>query len=97
MGEKCPDKLLPADNRLWQRRHINHLRQKDISVLLSYKTPSIVSRWEQGKEIPSLVNALRLSQILHSSVESLFPGLTRHLGNEIKRREKRLTVLKVAH
>jgi DNA-binding XRE family transcriptional regulator len=96
MGEKSLINLRPTDNRLWQYRHICHMSQKTLGSLLSYKTSSIISRWEQGKEIPSLVNALRLAQILHSSVESLFPGLTRYLQNEIKRREKRLAV-KSAH
>ena len=99
MGDKCPANLIPVDNRvnrIWMFRRIHHLSQQKIGELLAYKTPSIISRWEQGKEIPSLVNALRLSQILHSSVESLFPGLTRYLQNEVKRQEKRLT-LKASH
>ena len=90
MGEKCSTNLIPADNRIWKYRHIHNLSQQDIGAYFSYKTASTISNWEHGKKIPTLMNALRLSQILHSSVETLFPGLTHYLKSEIEAKEKQL-------
>ena len=88
MGEKCFPNLRQVDNRIWQYRQIRHLSQQEIGRLLEYKTTAPISNWEKGKKLPSLINAIRLAEILHSSVEALFPGLTRYLKNEIEAKAK---------
>ena len=90
MGEKCIHNLKPVDNRIWKYRHICNLSQQEIGRLLEYKTTSQISNWEKGKKLPTLINAIRLSQILHTTVEVLFPGLVQYLKNEIEAKEKRL-------
>ena len=90
MGEKCFHNLKPVDNRIWKYRHICNLSQQEIGRLLEYKTTSQISNWEKGKKLPTLINALRLSEILHTTVEALFPGLAQYLKNEIEAKAKRL-------
>ena len=90
MGEKCIHNLKPVDNRIWKYRHIRNLSQQEIGELLSYKTTAPISNWEKGRKIPNLINAIRLSEILHTTVEALFPGLTQALKQELQAKEKLL-------
>ena len=92
MGKKCSNNLRPTDNRIWKYRHIQNLSQQEIGQLLAYKTTAPISNWEKGRKIPNLVNAIRLSEILHTTVESLFPGLCAHLKHELEAKEKKMTV-----
>ena len=92
MGEKCSHNLRQADNRIWKYRKIMNLSQQQIGQLLEYKTTSEISNWEKGKKLPNLINAIRLSEILHTSVEALFPGLYAHLKHDLETKEKKLTV-----
>lgn len=90
MGEKCFPNLRTSDNRIWKYRHIRHLSQQEIGRLLEYKTTAPISNWEKGKKLPTLVNALRLSEILQTTVETLYPGLCACLKNDLNHKEKRL-------
>ena len=92
MGKKCSHNLRPSDNRIWKYRHIQNLSQQEIGQLLAYKTTAPISNWEKGRKIPNLVNAIRLSEILHTTVEALFPGLYAHLKHELEAKEKKLAV-----
>jgi transcriptional regulator with XRE-family HTH domain len=49
--------------------------QQQLAGFLSYKNASHISEWEKGRKLPTLKNAIRLSHILNTPVESLFPGL----------------------
>jgi len=90
MGEKCSHNLRPSDNRIWKYRHIRHLSQQEIGRLLEYKTTAPISNWEKGKKLPNLINAIRLSEILHTTVETLYPGLCAYLQQDLEAKEKRL-------
>lgn len=79
-------KLKKLDNRIWKYRKISNLSQRQVSFLLALKGTSQISKWEKGVKIPSLENAIRLSQILKVSVEELFSGIGERLDGERTRR-----------
>jgi DNA-binding XRE family transcriptional regulator len=77
-------------NRLWKYRKIKDLNQKQIALFFAYRNSSVISSWEKGKSLPNLKNALMLSHILRTPVESLFPSLSVNIEKEITDREKAL-------
>ena len=73
------------ENNLPIRRKALGLTQKEIASYLGLKNSSEISRWEKGKRIPSLKNAIGLAIILNSTVEELFPGLFKTQEKIVKR------------
>jgi DNA-binding XRE family transcriptional regulator len=59
-------------NEIRRYRQKRYLRQRDVARLLGLKQHCDVYRWEQGKKMPSLTNALKLSAALSCPVEVLF-------------------------
>ncbi|MGP8321423.1 MAG: helix-turn-helix transcriptional regulator [Methanosarcinaceae archaeon] len=59
-------------NQLRRYRQKRSLRQRDVSNLLGLKQSCDYYRWETGKKLPSLINALKLSSALKCPVEILF-------------------------
>ena len=62
-------------NALRDRRTAIGLSQHQVARVLGLRDHTLISRWEQGEALPSLVNALRLSAMYHTSIEELFPAL----------------------
>ncbi len=66
-------------NRLADARRARGWTQADLLRALLVRFPSsgattaAVSRWEQSRPLPSLLNALRLAVVLGEPVERLFP------------------------
>ena len=89
MGQEKTHKLKRVNNRIWKYRKMLHLSQRQVSFLLAHKGTSQISKWEKGVKIPNLENALRLSKILKISVEELFSGLVKSLGDEVEGRVNR--------
>jgi len=63
-----------------------------IGHLLGHKDSSTYCDYERGDRLPSLVNAFRLSVILRTPVEFLFPSLYDSLRDSIRAEEERLAV-----
>ena len=63
---------LPNNIRIYRRRR--HLLVKEVLMLmrLRRKYPSAVSKWEKGRCLPTLVNALWLSAVIDCPIEVLF-------------------------
>jgi transcriptional regulator with XRE-family HTH domain len=75
---------------LTYRRANTRYSQKDVALLLGHTTACQVARWETGIQLPNLVNALMVGQIMHVPVEELFGGLVAALKAEIALREAQL-------
>jgi DNA-binding XRE family transcriptional regulator len=79
---------LNSINYIWKHRKRLLLGQKRIAYLLGHSDHKQICKWEKGEVVPSLQNALRLSYILQTPVESLFVDLYRSLGEEVEERQK---------
>src|ERR1700739_3330537 len=75
-------------NYIWKYRKRARLVQKQVAYLLGDTDATQFSKWENGKKLPSLENALKLSCILKTPVEVLFENLYRSVDEEIERKEK---------
>lgn len=79
----------PIPNQLRRYRRNRALRQKDVALILELKSTSMISRWEQGRCLPSSINLFRLAVIYRTMVDALFYEFKCALGKEIARRERR--------
>lgn len=77
-------KLTP--NCLRKYRLALGLKQKQVAEILGMKTPSRISRWENGDCLPSALNVFRLSAIYSVMIEALFIDLVRSIRTEMKAR-----------
>lgn len=58
-------------NRIKEFRTKRGLRQKDVAKMIGVSVPSI-SYYERGKKKPSINNALKIAQVLDTTIEDLF-------------------------
>lgn len=77
-------------SRLQQARKRLGFEQKRIVNLLGYKTIPPVSRYENGKTIPSLKVALKLSIIYRLPIRVLFESYYEKCRRELNNRSERL-------
>jgi len=75
-------------NCLRKYRIASGLKQRDVASKMGLKSPSRISLWEQGKDVPNIVNAFKLAIIYHVMIDALFIVLIRNLREEIKRNEE---------
>lgn len=78
-------------NHIWKHRKRRRLGQKRIAYLLGHSCSTQFSKWESGKILPSLENALKLAYILDVPVESLFGDLYGGLRRDVEKRERALS------
>jgi len=83
-------------NRLDYFRRRMRFSTSHIGHLLGHKDSSTYCDYERGDRVPSLVNAFRLSAILRTPVEFLFPSLYDTLRNGIRAEEERMGAPKQA-
>jgi transcriptional regulator with XRE-family HTH domain len=67
--------------RTFRRR--SSLGQQDLAFLLGSKDRTKVCRYEHGRRIPSLRNALRLATIFDTTLGTLFSGLQREAYRDV--------------
>lgn len=72
-----------AGRNLRTHRRLMRLSQTDVAQKLHLKSSAIISRWERGKALPSLENALRLSVLYKTLVNELFWDLFVLYRNEL--------------
>jgi transcriptional regulator with XRE-family HTH domain len=77
-------------NRLDYFRRRMRFSTSHIGHLLGHKDSSTYCDYERGDRIPTLVNAFRLSAILRTPVEFLFPSLYDSLRDAIRAEEERM-------
>lgn len=59
-------------NTLREHREKLGLTQKMVANRLGLRSITLISRWESGDTLPSLVNAFRLANLYQTSIEVLF-------------------------
>ena len=64
--------------------------QKRVACALGLKKTGMLSRYEHGKRIPSLKNALKLEIVYRTPVAFLFIGLFLELKKEIREKEEEM-------
>ena len=76
-------------NQLRSYREKRGLRQRDVARLIGQSSSAHLSHWEQGRELPSFTNALRLSVAIKCPVEILFFDLFDQLRKDIYENKKK--------
>ena len=77
-----PRKPTSQLNNLWIARQHAGLGQKTVARLLGHKSRSVISEYENGRLLPSLETALRLSVVYGRSISELYPELYRQISEE---------------
>ena len=77
-------------NNLRRYRKAVGLKQKDVAEILNLKSAGMISRWEKGVCLPSLINAIKLSGSYCVLVDALFFPLIRLIKRKIMEREEYL-------
>lgn len=62
--------------------------QKDVATILGFKSVNRISEWENGKRLPGLSNAIRLSILYRIMVDALFIDQVRLMREEIFQAER---------
>jgi len=84
MAKRPEWKLRP--NRLRKYRRINELSQLEVARIMEVKGSGGLSRWEHGKVLPNLMNAIKLSVIYHTFTDSMFRDQFDEFRKEYKKR-----------
>ena len=79
-------------NKLWIARQKVGLPQKSVARLLGYSCTSPISEYENGKLLPNLRTALKLSIIYKTPLPQLYASLYNKLQDEIDKTDERLGV-----
>jgi len=90
---KVEHKKVP--NNLRKYRKAIGLKQKDVARILNLKSAGMISRWEKGGCLPSLLNAFKLAGVYCVLVDALFFLLIRLIKRKIM--EKQQDILRQRH
>ncbi len=82
--------LKKVPNNLRKYRKAIGLKQKEIAQILGLKNSGMISRWEKGRCLPSLVNAFKLAGLYSRLVDALFFPLMRMIKRKIMERQRRI-------
>ena len=91
--KKVEFKKIP--NILRKYRKAIGLKQKDVAKILGLKNSGMISRWEKGVCLPSLLNAFKLAGLYSVLVDALFFPLIRMIKRKIM--EKQEDILRQRH
>ena len=84
--KKVEQKKIP--NNLRRYRKAVGLKQKEVAEILDLRSAGMISRWEKGVCLPSLMNAIRLAGIYCVLIDALFFPLIRIIKRKIMEREE---------
>jgi transcriptional regulator with XRE-family HTH domain len=73
-------------NSLKKYRKAAGLKQKEVAGLLGLKGSSMISRWEKGVCLPTLLNIFKLALLYRTMVDALFIDLRASLKEEIRKK-----------
>lgn len=79
-------KRKPIRNCLRKFRKESGLKQTEVAKILHLQSTSIISRWEQGASMPSVMNAIRLAVLYHTMMDAFFLDLRWSVRKELERR-----------
>jgi len=77
-------------NNLRKYRKAIGLKQKEIARILGLKNSGMISRWEKGVCLPSLLNAFKLAGLYCVLVDALFFPLIRLIKKKIMERQNEI-------
>ena len=77
-------------NCLRKYRKAIGLKQKQVARILGLKNSGMISRWEKGKSLPSLLNAIKLAALYCRLIDALFFPLVRLIKRKIMARQSYL-------
>jgi len=77
-------------NNLRRYRKAVGLKQKDVAEILNLKSAGMISRWEKGVCLPSLLNAIKLAGSYSVLVDALFFPLIRMIKRKIMERQEEI-------
>lgn len=80
-------------NKLWITRKKAGLGQKSVARLLGHRCTSPISDYENGKLLPNLRAALKLSIIYNTPLSDLYAPLFEELTREVEATRRRLPVV----
>ena len=80
--------FIKVPNNLRRYRKAVGLKQKEVAEILNLKSSGMISRWEKGVCLPSLINVIKLSGIYSVLVDALFFPLIRMIKRKIMDREE---------
>jgi len=83
-------KTMTGNNSLWVARNRMGFSQIRVARALGLKRSSVLSRYEHGTRVPSLVNALKLEIVYRTPVAYLFDSLYVDLKHKIRNKEERI-------
>ena len=81
---------MTGNNSLWVARNRMGFSQVRVARALGLKRTSVLSRYEHGTRVPSLVNALKLEIVYRTPVAYLFDSLYVDLKHKIRSKEERI-------
>lgn len=90
MQKEKPKNKHAGPNRLDYFRRRMSFTPAHMARLLGHQDTSTYCDYERGDRLPSLINAFRLSAILRTPVEFLFPSLYDGLREAIRAEEERM-------
>lgn len=74
-------------NYIWKYRNKKRIGQKRLAHLLGHYDSALISKWENGKVVPTTQNLFKLSYILQVPAETIFPGLYNKCSEEVEERQ----------
>ena len=77
------DVIKSMSNQIRRYRKKRCLRQQDVAKLMGVKQKNDFYRWEAGRRMPTLRNALKLSVALNCPVEILYLGHFKQIQKEM--------------
>lgn len=78
------------NNCLRRHRKARGLQQKEVAEILGLKSASMISRWEKGLCLPSVLNLFKLAVLYRTMADALFIDLVRALRSDLHKREERV-------
>jgi len=85
-----PKSFRQFSNHIWTIRKKRRLGQKQTAFLMGMKDTAYLSRYESGKKMPGLINAMLLAKALSTSISALFPELDAQLDRIVLARREKL-------
>jgi transcriptional regulator with XRE-family HTH domain len=82
--------LKKVPNNLRKYRKALGLKQRDVANILNLKSVGMISRWEKGVCLPSLLNAFKLAGLYCVLVDALFFPLIRLIKRKIMERQNEI-------
>jgi len=77
-------------NNLRKYRKAIGLKQREVARILNLKSSGMISRWEKGVRLPSLLNAFKLAGLYCVLVDALFFPLIRLIKRKIMERQEEI-------